>query len=31
VQDPDGSRIEMAESTPVADGELVADGTVLHL
>jgi lactoylglutathione lyase len=31
VQDPDGSRIEMAESTPVADGELAANGVVLHL
>jgi catechol 2,3-dioxygenase-like lactoylglutathione lyase family enzyme len=31
VQDPDGSRIEMAESTPVAEGELAANGVVLHL
>jgi catechol 2,3-dioxygenase-like lactoylglutathione lyase family enzyme len=31
VQDPDGSRIEMAESTPVPEGERAANGVVLHL
>src|SRR5262249_8986232 len=31
VQDPDCSRSDMAESTPVAEGELVANGVVLHL